>query len=88
MNVIYTKAAKRFLNSLKSRLLLTTAGFLTTLDTRIAGSNRVKIEPCEKWEKMEYALTAGNADPLQFNLRMRANTHGVTFEKVSQCHAP
>jgi hypothetical protein len=58
------------------------SGFITTLNTR-PGSHQVKIEPDEQWEKMEYALTAENADPLNFILRMNANAHGVAFEKVA-----
>ena len=58
------------------------SGFLTTLDTRTSGSNRVKIEPGEQWEKMEYEVTAENHDMLRFLLRMHANADGVAFEKV------
>jgi len=58
-------------------------GFLTTLNTRIPGSNRVKIEPGEQWEKMEYVANAENADALKFILRMHTNANGVAFEKIN-----
>jgi hypothetical protein len=57
-------------------------GFLTTLNTR-PGSHQVKIEPDERWEKMEYVVTAKNADALKFILRMYANTNGVTFDRIA-----
>jgi hypothetical protein len=67
----------------KIELAAHNSGFLTTLDTRITGSNRVKIEPNERWEKMDYAVAAENAVMQTFILRMNANSQGVAFEKVA-----
>jgi hypothetical protein len=34
------------------------SGFLTTLNTRVPDGNQVRIEPDERWGKMEYTVTA------------------------------
>lgn len=67
----------------KIELAAHNSGFLTTLDIRIPGNNRVKIEPGERWEKMEYAVAAENSVMQKFTLRMNANASGVAFERVS-----
>ena len=59
------------------------SGFLTTLNTRLAHTNQVLIEPGEQWEKMEYMVTADNAEALIFTLRMQIRSGEVTFERRS-----
>jgi hypothetical protein len=58
-------------------------GFLTTLNTRLADRNQILIEPDEKWEKMEYMVTADNAEALIVTLRMQIRNDEITFEIVA-----